>query len=137
MYFLTALVLGNVTRQLVRSIAFDSVLCFLWPSLLLNMCDLTMCITVCVYLFVLISFCIFSQSVGSLVSGKDTVLFLRVGFRKYGSLESFVDFGTMYIVALFYHFFPTYPFFFTFSLFVYSLTYPLRIDPLHFQARGR
>jgi len=61
-----------------------------------------MCITVCVYLFVLISFCIFSQSVGSLVSGKDTVRFLRVGFRKYGSLESFVDFGAMYIVALFY-----------------------------------
>jgi len=122
-YFLTALVLGNVTKQLVRSIAFDSVLCFLWPSLLLNSCDLTMCITVCVYLFVLISFCIFSQSVGSLVSGKDTIRFLRVGFRKYGALVSFVDFGAMYIVALFYRLLPHLSFFLHFFLICLFLAY--------------
>jgi len=52
-----------------------------------------------------------------------------VGSVEYCALDSFVDFGTMYIACLHRICFPTSSFFLT--------SFPLRIDPLHFHGRGR
>jgi len=56
----------------------------------------------------------------------------RAGSDEYWA-HSFVDFGAIYRLLVYIVCFPTYPFFFTFPY----LSFPLRIDPLHFQAGGR
>jgi len=74
--------------------------------------------------------------VGSWIWTHEPCILAPCKFRGVMTLDSFVDFGAMYIVCIIC--FPTYPFFFICFL-TYLLPYssfPSRIDPLCFQAGG-